>query len=325
MTTRSTTNSHDAATETFDQHRGLLFAVAYRMLGSVADAEDLVQEAWLRWAGVDRSEVASARAYLVQVTTRLALERLRSARVHRETYIGPWLPEPLLVEPDVTERIALSESVSMALLVVLETLSPLERAVFVLREAFGFQYTEIAEILGRDGAAVRQLARRAREHVQARRPRFELDPTRHRQVSERFLAACTGGDVAKLLDLLAPGVTLVADGGGLAKAPRRPLHGAEEVARFLLRAFQDVPAGVRIQFRSVNDAPGVLAFHGGRPLGMYTLAVADGRIQAIHIVVNPQKLAHLEPDPDPEPGEATRHARLPGPHPGAVESGEAGG
>ncbi|MFL6136344.1 MAG: RNA polymerase sigma factor SigJ [Frankiaceae bacterium] len=286
----------ESATEIFAEHRDLLFAVAYRMLGSVADAEDLVQDAWLRWTSDDRSGIARPRAYLVQITTRLALDRLRSARSTRETYVGPWLPEPLLVEPDASERVALSESVSVGMMVVLETLSPLERAVFVLREAFGFSYGEIAEAIGRDDAAVRQLSHRARRHVQERRPRYEPDAVTHRQVSERFLAACTGGDMRALLDLLAPGVVLVADSGGLARAPRRPIHGADKVARFLASVIGDVPGDWTIQQRFVNGGPGVVGFARDQALGTYALTVVDGRIEAIHMVVNPHKLQHLHPD-----------------------------
>src|SRR5215213_7768418 len=180
---------------TFDEHRDFLVSVAYRILGSVTDAEDIVQEAWLRWSGVDHSQVKDPRAFLIRVTTRLAIDRLRRVKARRESYVGPWLPEPVLTGNDVAEDVALSESVSMAMLIVLETLSPLERAVFVLREAFGMPYAEIAEILGRKEEAVRQLARRAREHVRARSPRFKTDHDTRQQVTERFLEATTGRDL----------------------------------------------------------------------------------------------------------------------------------
>src|SRR5215204_5926540 len=218
----------------FDEHRGLLISVAYRVLGSVTDAEDAVQEAWLRWSGVDHSGVDNPRAFLVRVTTRLAIDRLRRAKARRESYVGPWLPEPILTRQDPAEDAAMAESVSMAMLVVLETLSPLERAVFVLREAFGMPHAEIAEVLGRKEEAVRQLARRARAHVRERRSRFDADQTEQRRVTERFLEAATGGDLEALMAVLSPGVELVADGGGKAPAPLRPLHGSEEVGRFLL-------------------------------------------------------------------------------------------
>src|SRR5215216_6013675 len=209
-------------------------AVAYRILGRVTDAEDAVQDAWLRWVNTRPSEVLDPKAFLVRVTTRLAIDRLRRVKARRESYVGPWLPEPVVTAPDVAEDVALAESVSMAMLIVLETLSPLERAVFVLREAFGMPYAEIAKILGRKEEAVRQLARRARDHVQERRPRFEADKTAQRRVTERFLEATSTGNLEALMVVLAPGVTLVADGGGRALAPRRPVRGAEKVARFLL-------------------------------------------------------------------------------------------
>ena len=203
----------------FDEHRGLLVSVAYRVLGSITDAEDAVQEAWLRWSNVDHSRVADPRAFLVRVTTRLAIDRLRRAKARRESYVGPWLPEPVLTgrDPsgrDPAEDAAMAESVSMAMLVVLETLSPLERAVFVLREAFGMPHSEIADVLGRREEAVRQLARRAREHVRERRTRFYADRGEQRRVTERFLEAATGGDLEGLMAVLSPGVELVADGGG---------------------------------------------------------------------------------------------------------------
>src|SRR5215212_10100290 len=214
----------------FDEHRALLISVAYRILGSVTDAEDTVQEAWLRWSGVNTSDMKDPRAFLVRVTTRLAIDRLRRARTLRESYVGPWLPEPILTRQDPSEEVEMAESVSMAMLVVLETLSPLERAVFVLREAFGMPHAEIAEVLGRSEEAVRQLARRAREHVRERRTRFDADRDEQRRVTERFLEATSTGDFGALMAVLSPGVELVADGGGKALAPRRPLHGSEEVA-----------------------------------------------------------------------------------------------
>src|SRR5918911_5051100 len=222
------------ATRVFDEHRDLLFAVAYRVLGSVTDADDVVQEAWLRWVNARPSEVADPRAFLGRVTPGLAVDRLGRIKARRESYVGPWLPEPVLTGHDVAEDVALAESVSMAMLIVLETLTPLERAVFVLREAFGMPHAEIAEILGRKEEAVRQLARRARGHVRERSTRFETDQATHQQVTERFLEATTGRNLDALMAVLAPGVTLVADGGGRARAPRRPIRGADKVARFLV-------------------------------------------------------------------------------------------
>ena len=288
----------------FDEHRGLLISVAYRVLGSVSDAEDAVQEAWLRWSNVDHSGINDPRAFLVRVTTRLAIDRLRRAKARRESYVGPWLPEPVLTGRDVAEDVAIAESVSMAMLVVLETLSPLERAVFVLREAFGMPYAEIGEIIGRKEEAVRQLARRARDHVQERRFRFEADQAEQRQVTERFLEATSSGDLEALLGVLAPSVTLVADGGGRALAPRRPVRGAEKVARFLLAVateermarflrsvgIEPVVADVRVHMAPVNGGPGVVMTSQGRPITALVLDVADGAVQSIHLVANPEKL-----------------------------------
>jgi RNA polymerase sigma-70 factor (TIGR02957 family) len=288
----------------FDEHRGLLVSVAYRILGSVSDAEDAVQEAWLRWANVDHSEIADPRAFLVRVTTRLAIDRLRRAKARRESYVGPWLPEPILTRQDPAEDAAMAESVSMAMLVILETLSPLERAVFVLREAFGMPHAEIADVLGRKEEAVRQLARRARDHVRERRSRFDADQTEQRRVTERFLEATTTGDLEALMEVLSPGVTLVADGGGKALAPRRPVRGADKVARFLvtvateermarfLESVGSEPApDLRIHLAQLNGSPGIVATSGGRPITALVLDVADGLVQTVHLVTNPEKLA----------------------------------
>ena len=292
------------AARIFDEHRGLLVSVAYRVLGSVTDAEDAVQEAWLRWSAVDHSGVEDPRAFLVRVTTRLAIDRLRRAKARRESYVGPWLPEPILTRQDPAEDAAMAESVSMAMLVVLETLSPLERAVFVLREAFGMPHAEIADVLGRKEEAVRQLARRARDHVRERRTRFEADQTEQRRVTERFLQATTGGDLEALMAVLSPGVTLVADGGGKALAPRRPVQGAEQVARFLvaivgeeqttrfLRSVGSEPSGeVRVHVAQVNGETGVVITAAGEPISALVLDVSDGLVRTIRLVANPEKLA----------------------------------
>ncbi|SEK28480.1 RNA polymerase sigma-70 factor, ECF subfamily [Blastococcus sp. DSM 46786] len=289
----------------FDRHRGLLFSVAYQMLGSVADAEDVVQDTWLRWSAADRGEVADARAYLVRIATHLALDRLGSARARRESYVGPWLPEPLLTgtdpvatAPAPADPVAaaeVGEQVSLALLVVLETLSPAERAVFVLREVFGLATAEVATTLGRSESAVRQMAHRAREHVQARRPRFDTDRRAQFEVTERFFAACAGGDVGELLAVLAPDVVLVSDGGGKVTAALRPITGADKVARFALGvAAQGLElADVRIEVAEVNGGPGIVAWAGGDPLLAMSLVVADGRIEQVLLVRNPDKLAGL--------------------------------
>jgi RNA polymerase sigma-70 factor (TIGR02957 family) len=289
----------------FDKHRDLLISVAYRVLGSVTDAEDAVQEAWLRWSKVDPAEISNPRAFLVRVTTRLAIDRLRRAKARRESYVGPWLPEPILTGSDVAEDVALAESISMAMLVVLETLSPLERAVFVLREAFGMPYAEIADVLGRKEEAVRQLGRRARRHVQERSARFDADQTEQRRVTERFLEATSTGNLEALMAVLSPGVTLVADGGGRAPAPRRPVRGAEKVARFLLTVTTEeqiarflrsigsepVAADLRTQLARVNGGPGIVIASGDKPISALVLDVADGVVRTIHLVANPEKLA----------------------------------
>jgi RNA polymerase sigma-70 factor (TIGR02957 family) len=279
----------------FEQYRRLLFTVAYDLLGSAADAEDVVQDAWLRWSSADRSDVVDPKAYLVRVTTNLALNRLRSARVRRETYVGPWLPEPLLTTPDVADEVELAEAVSMALLVVLETLSPVERAVFVLREIFGLSSREVAEVLDRSEVAVRQLAHRAREHVQARRPRYPADRRTQERVTERFRTATLDGDVAGLVAAMAPGVTLMTDGGGRAKAALRPIVGADKVARFLV-AIAAEGAGVpdlRLEAGDVNGAPAILAWTGSEPFLAVQVHVEAGRIDQVFVVRNPDKLAGL--------------------------------
>jgi RNA polymerase sigma-70 factor (TIGR02957 family) len=296
-----------AALAPFDRHRRLLFSVAYQMLGSVADAEDVVQDAWLRWSAADRSGVTDERAYLVRIVSRLALDRMGSARARRESYVGPWLPEPLLTsgepvasgppaqEPD--EAAELGEQVSMALLVVLETLSPAERAVFVLREVFGMSVAEVAGALGRSEAAVRQMAHRAREHVQARQPRFDTDRRAQREVTERFFAAVAGGDVEALLSALAPDVVLISDGGGKTRAALRPITGADKVARWLVAIAQQgasIP-DLRIEVADVNGAPALVGWSGTEPFGSISLAVAAGRIEQVLVVVNPDKLAGLAP------------------------------
>ncbi|MBN1093915.1 RNA polymerase sigma factor SigJ [Blastococcus sp. TML/M2B] len=289
----------------FDRARGLLFSVAYSMLGGVADAEDVVQDAWLRWSAADRDDVDDARAYLVRVTTRLALDRLDSARARRESYVGPWLPEPLLTGratvaaappgADPTDAVELGEQVSMALLVVLETLSPAERAVFVLREVFGLPLAEVATALGRTEPAVRQMAHRAREHVQARRPRFDADRDAQREVTERFLAACAGGDLGALVSALAPDAVLISDGGGKAKAALRPITGADKVARFAVGiAAQGLALpDLRIEIADLNGSPAVLVWSGDQPEMTMSLVVVDGRITQVLVVRNPDKLAGL--------------------------------
>jgi RNA polymerase sigma-70 factor (TIGR02957 family) len=277
---------------TFDDYRTLLFAIAYRILGSAADAEDAVQDAWLKWSAADRSRVADPKAYLARIVTNLAMDQLRSTRRQRETYVGPWLPEPILTTPETAD----ADSVSMAMLVVLETLSPLERAVFVLREVFDFSYPEIAAAVERSEAAVRQAAHRAREHVQARRPRFATDRARQRDVTDRFLAAATGGDINTLMQVLAPDVTLWTDGGGKVRQALRPITGAEKVAAWFAavgrRPYEGVePAEMRFERVDINGGPGLLFSGAGRVIATVTFEFdADGRITALHNVANPDKL-----------------------------------
>ena len=282
--------------EPFVTHRSLLFTVAYEMLGSVADAEDVVQETWLRWADIGdaaRDEVRDPRAYLIRIVTRQALNRLRTLARQREDYVGEWLPEPLLTSPDVAEDVELAESVSIAMLTVLETLGPAERAVFVLREVFDVPFDEIAEALGKSSAAVRQIAHRARRHVAARRPRMEVSRTEQQQVVERFLAALTTGDVEGLMDVLAPDVVLVADGGGLVPAVRRPVEGMERVAALLSR-FSQVAPGAEVATLLLNGAVAARIDSGGELNTAVTFVVEDGRIARIYAIRNPHKLGRLE-------------------------------
>jgi RNA polymerase sigma-70 factor (ECF subfamily) len=285
----------ETAQDPFLEHRRLLFGTAYRMLGSVADAEDVLQDAWLKWAAVDRSTVHHPRAYLVRTVANLSLNRLTSARARRESYVGPWLPEPLLTAPDVAERAELAESVSLALLVVLETLSPLERAVFVLREVFGYSTAEIAEALDRTEAAVRQTAHRAKAHVAARRPRFDTDSAERRRVTDRFLAACATGEAAAVMELLAPEVTSWTDGGGLVRTARRPLHGPDHVARWLLGVLRKPElAGVTAHDAWVNGERAlVLRTAAGTVSGSLSLEIRGGVITALRTQLNPRKLAGL--------------------------------
>lgn len=276
----------------FVRHRSLLFTVAYEMLGSAADAEDVVQETWLRWDGVDRTTVRDPRAYLVRIVTRQALNRLRTLARRREEYVGEWLPEPLLTAPDVAEDVELAESVSMAMMTVLETLGPTERAVFVLREVFETPYEEIAEAVAKTPAAVRQIAVRARNHVAARRPRVAVDRTEQRAVVERFLAAVQTGDLQGLLDLLAPDVVLKADGGGIAQAIRKPLTGADPVARLLAQFVRLAPGGV-VDLVWLNGAPAARIDVEGE-LTAVSLVVEQGRITRIFAMRNPHKLSGLD-------------------------------
>ncbi|NEB03873.1 RNA polymerase sigma-70 factor [Streptomyces sp. SID13726] len=276
----------------FVTHRSLLFTVAYEMLGSAADAEDVLQESWLRWSDVDRAQVREPRAYLVRVVTRQALNRLRTLSRSREEYVGEWLPEPLLTSPDVAEDVELAESVSIAMLTVLETLGPTERAVFVLREVFDLPYGEIAEATGKSAAAVRQIARRAREHVAARQPRVRVSRSEQRAVVERFLLALRTGQLQELMEIMAPDVVMIADGGGFVTAALVPIRGVETVAKLLARANSLV---TRFDATGVwlNGAPaGRLDFDGES--AAVSLTVEGGRITRIYVVRNPRKLTRLD-------------------------------
>lgn len=279
----------------FVTHRGLLFTVAYELLGSAADAEDVLQESWLRWADVDQAQVRDPRAYLVRIVTRQALNQMRTVSRRREDYVGEWLPEPLLTSPDVADDVELAENVSIAMLTVLETLTPTERAVFVLREVFDVPYDEIAEAVDKTSAAVRQIAHRAKGHVAARRPRVHVDPTEQEQVIERFLAAFNTGDLQGLMDVLAPDVVAVADGGGQVRgAARRPIVGAERLVAYLrggLAKFGVEPVATRAW---VNGAPGARVEVDGKLVGAVSLTVEHGRITRIYSVANPQKLERLD-------------------------------
>lgn len=281
----------------FVTHRSLLFTVAYEMLGSAADAEDVVQETWLRWDGLGaggRAEVRDARAYLVRIATRQALNQLRTLARRREEYVGEWLPEPLLTSPDVAEDVALADSVSFAMLTVLETLGATERAVFVLRDVFDTPYDAIAEVVGKQPAAVRQIAHRARAHVAARRPRAAVSRTEHEAVVERFLDAVRGGDLQGLMDVLAPDVVLVADGGGVVAAARRPVEGLRAVAA-LMAKLHDLVDATSVW---LNGSPAARFDRDGVLDTVASLVIEDGRITRIYAVRNPEKLARLGDEAD---------------------------
>jgi RNA polymerase sigma-70 factor (ECF subfamily) len=283
----------DAATEAFLAHRNLLFTVAYEMLGSAADAEDVLQETWLRWRGVDLDTVQNQRAYLVRITTRQALTRLRTLGRRKESYVGSWLPEPLLTAPDVAEDVELADSVSMAMLLVLETLAPTERAVFVLREVFALGYDEIAEAVDKTPAAVRQIAHRARDHVAARRPRGVISPAESRDALEAFQRAAETGDLQRLLDLLAPDVVFLGDGGGIKQAVPRPIVGADSVARVLASGMGRI-AAASLQPAQVNGYPALILRLDGEIDTVIAVRIDDGLITGLYAVRNPEKLSHME-------------------------------
>ena len=276
----------------FEGHRRLLEGAAYRILGTRTDAEDVVQEAWIRWNTVDQETVDDARAYLVTITSRLALNKLRELKARRETYVGPWLPEPVATATDDPARAAeLADEVSMAMLIVLESLTPLERAAFVMTDVFAMKSPEVAEALGRSPASVRQLVSRARAHLAARTPRQVVEKSRHRAVIERFLNAAVSGDVAELVAILSPDVTLVTDGGGIRRAALRPIHSSEKVIRWILGVLSDPQvASLKPEIRTLNGEPAVVALGPDGVDSVYFLTVEDGRITAVHSIRNPEKL-----------------------------------
>ncbi|UGQ11515.1 RNA polymerase sigma-70 factor [Yinghuangia sp. ASG 101] len=294
----------DPATEAFVAHRNLLFTVAYEMLGSAADAEDVLQETWLRWAGVDLGAVRDRRAFLVRITTREALIRLRTLRRRKESYVGPWLPEPLLTAPDVAEDVELADSVSTAMMLVLETLTPTERAVFVLREVFELGYGEIADAVDKTPAAVRQIAHRARAHVAARRPREAVPPAEARDALDAFRQAVETGDMRRLLDILAPDVVLLTDGGGVVRAALAPVVGAGRVTHVL--AWLAATASLRPA--QVNGHPALIIRLAGEADSVLTMRIDNGLITGLYAVRNPEKLSRLDRETA-----VSRSVRTPGP------------
>ena len=284
----------DQLAREFAEHRAVLVGAAYRVVGSVSDAEDVVQEAWLRWSAIEHDDIRDVRAYLIRITTRLALNRLREQKARREQYVGPWLPEPLATDEDDPAAAAeLADSVSMAMLVVLETLSPLERATFVLREVFDLPYDEIADTLGRSESAVRQLAHRAREHVHARQPRHHVDKARHDELTMRFMAAAGSGDFDQVVSLLAPDAVLISDGGGKKRAALRPIQGAEKIARWLFAVIAENP-GFEIRMGTLNGEVAYIAYDGDEPDTVAFLEVSDGLISDLYLIRNPDKLRQVK-------------------------------
>jgi RNA polymerase sigma-70 factor (TIGR02957 family) len=284
----------DPATKAFVAHRNLLFTVAYEMLGSAADAEDVLQETWLRWVGVDLGTVRDQRAYLVRITTRQALTRLRTLRRRRESYVGPWLPEPLLTTPDVAEDVELADSVSMAMLLVMETLTSVERAVFVLREVFALEYGEIAEAVDKSPAAVRQIAHRARAHVAARRPRGSVSAAETRRALGAFQRAIETGDLQSLLDQLAPDVVLLGDGGGVKQTVVRPIVGADRVARLLAVGLPHLAGAASAEPAQINGGPALIIRLNGEIDNVVAVRIDDGLISGLYMVRNPEKLSRVE-------------------------------
>jgi RNA polymerase sigma-70 factor (ECF subfamily) len=280
----------------FDQYRGLLFSVAYRMLGTVADAEDMLQETFIRWQQASDEEIRSPRAFLVTIISRLCINYLQSARVQREEYVGQWLPEPLVTGQgnDALGLIRVDETLSMAFLVLLERLTPIERAVFLLREVFEYEYSEIAAVLGQTEANCRQILSRARQHIGAMRPRFQPPPEKHAHLLERFLEALRTGNMEGLLSLLSKDIVLYADGGGKALAVPNAIHGADKVARGILTGLRKlVPKDLTRRIMEVNGKPAVVSWRNGKPFSVLTLEASEGYVTAIYVITNPEKLSHI--------------------------------
>ena len=288
--------------ETFNQHRGLLFSIAYRMLGSSADAEDMLQETFIRWQQISDADIRSPRAFLVTIISRLCINRLQSAQVQREEYVGEWLPEPLLIGQMASgpaDFSRLDESLSLAFLVLLERLNPVERAVFLLREVFDYEYAEIAQTLDQTEANCRQILRRARQRVADIRTRFNASPLQHQQLLGRFLEASSSGKLDELVALLSNEVVLHSDGGGKAPALPKPIYGPDNVARALLGSLKKfVPQDLVERMTQINGKPGIVAYRAGRPYAVLTMDVTDGLIQNLYIVTNPEKLASLPDIPE---------------------------
>jgi RNA polymerase sigma-70 factor (ECF subfamily) len=295
--------------ETYNQHRGLLFSIAYRMLGSAADAEDVLQDAFLRWQSASEAEVRSPRSYLSAVVTRLSIDELRSARARREVYVGEWLPEPVPTagSPDLTSTVELAETISTAFLLLLESLSPVERAVFLLREVFDYDYAEIAEIVGKSEANCRQMVKRARERLRAGRPRFHVSREQQERVAQKFIEVCAGGDVNGLLDMLSDDAVLVSDGGGKARAAINPVYGREKVVRFVFGVIQKVlrenpGASFTATVTELNGQPAILTFIGGVLNSTLVFDLEGDRITRLYTVLNPDKLAAAERAAQPAGG-----------------------
>ena len=283
-------------TEIFNQYRGLLFSIAYRMLGSAADAEDIVQEAFIRWMEAGAADVQSPRAYLCSIVVRLCIDQLRSARAQREVYVGPWLPEPVSTtqHPELAQTAIQAESLSFAFLIMLENLKPLERAVFLLREVFEYDYAEIAEMVGKSEANCRQVLHRAHQRLGERRPRFAVSHEQQERITHQFLRASTSGDMQGLLNLLTADIVLTADGGGkAAQAGRKPVYGADRVSRGFIGSMRKMPPGVVARVEEINGQPALVGYLDGRPYAVMLLEIEQDRVSRVYIVMNPDKLGGL--------------------------------